>query len=62
MDIVRNARKLSFQKERESLAMQLLQEWNQAVFDGELPVVTLEWSQTLNKTAGRAHGKRYLLP
>lgn len=47
--------KRAFQSQKRSLAEQLLGEFNRVVFGGKLPPLTLNWSQTLNKTAGRAH-------
>lgn len=56
----RTSRKNSaFAKERDELAMQLIEELNATVFQGRLPEdLTVVWNGRLNTTAGRANWKK----
>jgi hypothetical protein len=56
----RTARKNNaFVKQRDELAMQLVEELNESVFDGKLPeTLVVVWNGRLNTTAGRANWKK----
>jgi hypothetical protein len=51
--------KTSFVKERDALAQKLIQELDEAVFEGKLPRdISIIWNGRLNTTAGRASWKK----
>ena len=45
-------------KDQTTMAQRLFQEFNDTVFDEKLPRVVIQWSATLNKTAGKASASR----